>query len=124
MMHNLIESDFHCEAGQLGLFESSKQRKNLAELYPGQHLDNLIPGLLVMAKTAAVHQELVERCRMRNRERYYFAINGCKPKKRQGLIKADMERTRRGAWKSLAGTKYCATNQPDSLPWPSLRDWQ
>ncbi len=52
-----------------------------------------------MAKTAAANQELVNQFKNREVQKFYLAISGKKPKKKQGLIKGDMESARRGAWK-------------------------
>ena len=88
--------------GEAGLFERVKQGQGLQELYPVHRLDKVTSGLLVMAKTALVNQELVDQFKNREAEKYYLAISNKKPKKKQGLIKGDMESARRGAWKLLA----------------------
>lgn len=95
-------TSFHSEDGVLGLFETVKQAQGLAELYPVHRLDKVTSGLLVMAKTAAANQELVNQFKNREVQKFYLAISGKKPKKKQGLIKGDMEPARRGAWKLLA----------------------
>lgn len=93
-------TSFHSEEGQ-GLFETVKQQQNLKELYPVHRLDKVTSGLLVMAKTAAVNHELTEQFQQRKVQKFYLAISDKKPKKKQGLIKGDMESARRGAWKLL-----------------------
>lgn len=92
---------FHSEDGVRGLFETIKQTEGLLELYPVHRLDKVTSGLLVMAKTAMVNHELVKQFKDRQIEKYYLAISAKKPKKKQGLIKGDMESARRGAWKLL-----------------------
>jgi tRNA pseudouridine32 synthase/23S rRNA pseudouridine746 synthase len=92
-------TNFHSEDGQIGLFETVKQHLGLQELYPVHRLDKVTSGILVMAKTASVNQELVEQFKNRQVEKFYLAISSKKPKKKQGLIKGDMESARRGAWK-------------------------
>ena len=112
VVYNLIEDNenfiiiykkpntsFHSEDGQTGLFETVKQCQGLQELYPVHRLDKVTSGLLIMAKTASVNQELVDQFKHRQVEKYYLAISDKKPKKKQGLIKGDMESARRGAWK-------------------------
>jgi tRNA pseudouridine32 synthase/23S rRNA pseudouridine746 synthase len=92
---------FHCEANTLGLFEYVKQQEKLSELYPVHRLDKVTSGLLVMAKTAAANQELVNQFAERRIEKYYLAVSDKKPKKKQGLVKGDMASSRRGAYKLL-----------------------
>lgn len=92
---------FHSEDGLRGLFETVKQAEGLSELYPVHRLDKVTSGLLVMAKTAAVNQELVDQFKQRQVQKFYLAISAKKPKKKQGLIKGDMEPARRGAWKLM-----------------------
>lgn len=93
--------NFHCENNVLGLFECIKKHEGLSELYPVHRLDKVTSGLLVMAKTAAVNQELVQQFAKRQVQKYYLAISDKKPKKKQGLIKGDMTASRRGAYKLL-----------------------
>jgi tRNA pseudouridine32 synthase / 23S rRNA pseudouridine746 synthase len=95
-------TSFHSEDGERGLFETVKQTQGLAELYPVHRLDKVTSGLLVMAKTATANQELVNQFKNREIQKFYLAISAKKPKKKQGLIKGDMESARRGAWKLLA----------------------
>lgn len=95
-------TNFHSEQGERGLFETVKQTQGLTELYPVHRLDKVTSGLLVMAKTAAANQELVNQFKRREVQKFYLAISAKKPKKKQGLIKGDMEPARRGAWKLLA----------------------
>ena len=94
-------ASFHSENNERGLFETVKQCEGLQELYPVHRLDKVTSGILVMAKTAAANQELVKQFKDREVEKYYLAISPKKPKKKQGLIKGDMEAARRGAWKLL-----------------------
>lgn len=104
-------TSFHSENGQAGLFERVKQGQGLEELYPVHRLDKITSGVLVMAKTAAANHELVEQFKDRQVEKYYLAISAKKPKKKQGLIKGDMEPARRGAWKLLPGHNNPAITQ-------------
>jgi tRNA pseudouridine32 synthase/23S rRNA pseudouridine746 synthase len=92
---------FHDDENQQGFFNQVKQFLALEKLYPVHRLDKMTSGLLIVAKTkdAAVQfQRLFEE---RNIEKYYLAISDKKPIKKQGLIKGDMEKSRRGMWKIL-----------------------
>ena len=78
-----------------------KAQLSLTELYPVHRLDKMTSGLIIVAKnsaTARAFQQLFEQHQV---EKYYLAIANGKPKKKQGLIKGDMEKSRRGMWKLL-----------------------
>ena len=94
-------TSFHSDTGEAGLFETVKQREQYAELYPVHRLDKVTSGLLVMAKNAQTNRALLDQFRLRQIEKYYLAISHKKPKKKQGLIKGDMQAARRGAWKLI-----------------------
>lgn len=102
---------FHSEDGSAGLFETVKQIQGVAELYPVHRLDKVTSGLLVMAKNAVTNQALVEQFRDRQIEKFYLAISAKKPKKKQGLIRGDMEAARRGAWKLMPSLNNPAVTQ-------------
>lgn len=102
---------FHCEELSPGLFATVKEREGLSTLYPVHRLDKVTSGLLVMAKTAAANQQLVDQFAQRLIQKFYLAISDKKPKKKQGTIKGDMEKTRRGAWKLVPARNHPAITQ-------------
>ncbi len=71
----------------------------IKELYTIHRLDIITSGLLVFAKSKGVAAELSRQFRERLIEKYYIAISDRRPKKKQGLIKGDIVKARRGAWK-------------------------
>jgi tRNA pseudouridine32 synthase/23S rRNA pseudouridine746 synthase len=104
--------NFHDE-GKLGegLFNRIKQELNLAQLYPVHRLDKMTSGLLILAKNksaAVMFQQLFCAHKI---EKYYLAISDKKPKKKQGLIKGDMIKSRRSSWKLLRTMNNPATTQ-------------
>jgi len=102
---------FHDEENQQGFFNQIKASLPINELYPVHRLDKMTSGLLIVAKnksTAIQFQQLFEN---RNIEKYYLAISDKKPAKKQGLIKGDMEKSRRGMWKLLRSQKNPAISQ-------------
>lgn len=110
------ESDFHDEGNKgEGLFNQVKNTlqsvdKN-SELYPVHRLDKMTSGLLIFAKnlqTAQTFQTLFEQHKI---QKYYLALSNKKPKKKQGLIKGDMAKSRRSAWKLLRSQKNPAITQ-------------
>jgi len=104
-------ANFHSENGERGLFETVKQSQGLLELYPVHRLDKVTSGLLVMAKNATANQDLINQFKKREVQKFYLAISAKKPKKKQGLIKGDMESARRGAWKLIPTTNNPALTQ-------------
>lgn len=104
-------TNFHSEAGDLGLFETIKQGETAGQLFPVHRLDKVTSGLLVMAKTPIVNHQLTAAFRHRQVQKYYLAISTKKPNKKQGLIKGDMTPARRGAWKLLPTASNPAITQ-------------
>lgn len=104
-------TNFHSESGELGLFETVKQQEGFTELFPVHRLDKVTSGLLVMAKTLEINQQLTSAFRLRQVQKFYLAISAKKPNKKQGLIKGDMVPSRRGAWKLLTTQNNPAETQ-------------
>lgn len=93
---------FHDE-GDLnsGLFNQVKKSLNLTELYPVHRLDKITSGLLLFAKNKLTANHFLTLFNEHKIEKYYLALSDQKPKKKQGIIKGDMVKSRRGAWKLL-----------------------
>lgn len=104
-------ASFHSDSGDTGLFETVKQQEGFTELYPVHRLDKVTSGLLVMAKTQVVNQQLVDAFSQRQVQKFYLAISAKKPTKKQGMIKGDMAPARRGAWKLVASQENPAVTQ-------------
>ncbi len=98
--------NFHDE-GDIGsgLFSLVKQQvkaaNSTAELYPVHRLDKMTSGLVIFAKTLASAQVFGQLFDEHHIEKYYLAISDKKPRKKQGLIKGDMAKSRRGMFKLL-----------------------
>lgn len=93
-----------------GVFNQLKDQTGL-DLFPVHRLDTLTSGLLICAKNktaAAKFGALFEKHEM---EKYYVAISDSKPKKKQGMIKGDMEKARSGNWKLTTSTSNPAITQ-------------
>jgi tRNA pseudouridine32 synthase / 23S rRNA pseudouridine746 synthase len=88
-----------------GLFSQAKQQLKsqcgLTELYPVHRLDKMTSGLIIVAKNSATARAFQQRFEQHQVQKYYLAIAQGKPKKKQGLIKGDMVKSRRGMWKLL-----------------------
>jgi len=90
---------FHQEKEQLGFFQLVKNQLAVEELFPVHRLDKMTSGLLILALKKDIAQQFQQLFEQKNVEKYYLAISDKKPLKKQGLIKGDMEKSRRGMWK-------------------------
>tara|TARA_R110001592_G_scaffold62867_3_gene192507 strand:- start:801 stop:1511 length:711 start_codon:yes stop_codon:yes gene_type:complete len=110
------EVNFHDEGEHgAGLFSQVqhylRQQFNIVELYPIHRLDKMTSGLLIFAKnseSAKIFGKLFEAHKI---EKYYLAISDQKPTKKQGLIKGDMAKSRRGMFKLMRTMNNPATTQ-------------
>ena len=82
-----------------GFFNQVKEQFALNELYPVHRLDKITSGLMIMATTKPSARQFQQLFSQHKIEKYYLAISDKKPKKKQGLIKGDMSKSRRGMYK-------------------------
>lgn len=101
----------HKDDGDTMLVAEVAQSLGLLQLFLVHRLDKMTSGLLLLAKTTAVARELASLFAERKIEKYYLALADKKPKKKQGTIKGDMERSRRSAWKLLPTSNNPAITQ-------------
>jgi len=95
-------SNFHDEADLgSGLFNQVKAQLNLDELYPVHRLDKMTSGAIIFATNQNSARQFQQLFSQHKVEKYYLAISDKKPGKKQGLIKGDMIKSRRGSWKLL-----------------------
>lgn len=90
--------------------EQQSQDKEV-ELYPVHRLDKMTSGLVIFAKTLACAQIFGQLFKDHDIEKYYLAIADKKPSKKQGLIKGDMGKSRRGMFKILRTMENPAITQ-------------
>ncbi|WP_281556209.1 TIGR01621 family pseudouridine synthase [Thalassomonas sp. RHCl1] len=104
--------NFHDEdnLGQ-GLFNLVKAQLKQSELYPVHRLDKMTSGLVIFAKSLSSAQAFQQMFAAHQVEKYYLALSDKKPNKKQGLIKGDMAKSRRGSWKLLRTTENPAISQ-------------
>ncbi|MGR5488912.1 pseudouridine synthase, partial [Vibrio alfacsensis] len=74
-------------------------------------LDKMTSGLLILAKRAEVAAQFSRLFEQRDIDKYYLAIGSKKPKKKQGSIIGDMERSRRSSWKLVNSKNNPAVTQ-------------
>lgn len=72
-----------------------------ARLWPVHRLDTPTSGILLMARSKADAATLARLFHRRQVVKYYVALTGRRPARKQGTVIGDMARTRRKAWKLL-----------------------
>ncbi|PMH46713.1 RNA pseudouridine synthase [Vibrio sp. 10N.286.49.B3] len=105
----------HKDDGDTMLLQEVGKITGDQQLYLVHRLDKMTSGILLLARCQSAARELSQLFADRNVNKYYLAIGSKKPKKKQGLIKGDMERSRRSAWKLLASQNNPALTQFFSL---------
>ena len=87
---------------QLGIIVQLQQLLSTSSpLFPVHRLDKDTSGLLLVARNKSAAAALGELFSQRQIEKYYLALAGNKPKKKQGLIQGDMAKSRNGNYKLL-----------------------
>jgi len=107
--------NFHSEDGEFGVVVAVEKFLN-QKLYSVHRLDKMTSGLLLLAKSSALANELSNLFKTQQIQKYYLAISDKKPKKKQGLIKGGMEKSRRSMWKLTAKRDNLAITQFFSYP--------
>jgi len=91
---------FHNENDIKGIF--SQLKKTLGyDIWPVHRLDKITSGLLIFAKNKAVAATFGDLFENKALNKVYIAISDKKPKKKQGKIVGDMQKTRGGSWKLI-----------------------
>lgn len=109
--------DFHDEGNiGSGFFSQVKKSLNLETLFPVHRLDKMTSGLIILAKNQQCAQHFGKLFSEHTIEKFYLAISDQKPNKKQGLIKGDMAKSRRGSWKLLRTSANPAVSQFFSYP--------
>lgn len=90
--------NFHSE-DKAGLVVLVQEKFCIENLYPVHRLDKMTSGLVLFAKNKRAAQAFSVLFENRKIEKYYLALSLRKPKKKQGWIKGDMVKARRGDYK-------------------------
>ncbi|MDP5253612.1 MULTISPECIES: TIGR01621 family pseudouridine synthase [unclassified Vibrio] len=109
------EISVHKDQQEHGLVETVSAVLGLPNLYLVHRLDKMTSGLLILATQAQAAAELAQCFAKREIDKFYLAISAHKPKKKQGLICGDMEKSRRSAWKLMKSQQNPAVTQFFSL---------
>jgi len=116
VVHKSAGVNFHDE-GALGsgLFSQVKvhliKHTDIVDLYPVHRLDKMTSGLIIFATNQASAKHFGELFQQHKIEKYYIAISDKKPTKKQGLIKGDMIKSRRGMFKLMRTMENPAITQ-------------
>ncbi|WP_172562291.1 TIGR01621 family pseudouridine synthase [Vibrio furnissii] len=105
----------HKDDGDTMLLQEVAKQSGDAQLYLVHRLDKMTSGILLLARNAKAASELSKGFAERQVEKFYLALGSKKPRKKQGLISGDMERSRRASWKLLTSQTNPAVTQFFSL---------
>jgi len=94
---------FHNQEDQLGVHSLLKKQLN-TDIWPVHRLDKLTSGILLFAKSRQAAKRLGQLFEQKEIFKTYIALSDKKPKKKQGHIVGDMQKSRSGSWK-LCKTK-------------------
>lgn len=115
------EISVHRDEQAVGLTEIVAKQLGVPQVWLVHRLDKLTSGLLILAlnkDAAAYFYSLFE---MRQIEKTYLALSTQKPKKKQGRVIGDMQKSRNGVWKlchtreNPAMTKFTTESLAPSL---------
>lgn len=84
-------------------------------VYPVHRLDKPTSGLLLVAHTEIGNKTLSMAFAQRRIQKTYWAVSDQKPKKKQGWVKGDMDKSRRGQFKLLRSQENPAITQFSSF---------
>ena len=90
---------FNDEEKLTGLFTELKI--NYTGIYSIHRLDKVTSGLIIIGKSELAAKEFGLLFSRNEIKKIYLAISDRKPKKKQGLVKGDMCKSRNGSWKLL-----------------------
>ncbi|WP_137937542.1 TIGR01621 family pseudouridine synthase [Chitinivorax sp. B] len=103
--------EFHRQSDQQSLIDRIRAECGLQTLFPVHRLDKVTSGLVIFAKSQAVASELGWQFETGQIEKYYLALSDRAPRKKQGLIKGDMQKGRGGAWRLSSSVENPAITQ-------------
>lgn len=101
----------HKDQQAVGFTEMVAKQLGVEQVWLVHRLDKITSGLLILAlnKTAAANfYQLFEQHKI---QKTYWAISDKKPKKKQGKIVGDMQKSRNGAWKLCHSKENPAVTQ-------------
>ncbi len=106
----------HKDDGDTSLLLELAKESGDKQLYLVHRLDKMTSGILLIARHQLAASELSQAFANRTVQKFYLAIGVKKPKKKQGAVIGDMQRSRRASWKLLNSKENPAVTQFFSLP--------
>lgn len=88
----------HTEGDELGIVVLASEFFQ-RPLWPVHRLDKVTSGILLLATSAAGAARLGELFAQQHIHKTYVAQSSSRPKKKQGTIQGDMEKSRQGSWR-------------------------
>lgn len=101
----------HKDEAEIGLTERVAKQLGVPQVWLVHRLDKITSGLLILAlnkEAAAYFYQLFEQHQI---QKTYWALSNGKPKKKQGKIVGDMQKSRSGAWKLCHSKENPAVTQ-------------
>lgn len=92
------ESYHNDQVGDQGFFNQVKSALKV-DLYSVHRLDKDTSGIMLFALSRISHKILLDLFSNRKIKKTYFALSDKKPKKKQGIVKGDIQATRGGSYK-------------------------
>ncbi len=89
----------HRDQDEHGLTEQLAQQLGIERLWLIHRLDKCTSGVLLLSLNAETATQFGQMFANKTVRKTYWAISDRKPSKKQGWVKGDMEKSRRGAWK-------------------------
>ena len=86
-------------AYQEGVVALSKRVLNDERIFPIHRLDKMTSGLMIFTRHAEANRELSIALAEKRVEKYYLGLSRLKPKKKQGSVIGDMQKSRSGCYK-------------------------
>lgn len=111
----------HRDEQAVGLTEIVAKQLDVPQVWLVHRLDKLTSGLLILALNKDAASYFYALFEQRQIEKSYLALSNHKPKKKQGSVVGDMQKSRNGAWKlchtreNPAITKFTSKSLAPSL---------
>ncbi|HEX3019235.1 MAG TPA: pseudouridine synthase [Chitinispirillaceae bacterium] len=90
--------NFHTSSETPGLVQKLRQDLGYHQLYPVHRLDTMTSGIIIFAKNKESVRELAAQFREHCIDKFYIALGGTHPRKKQGTVIGDMKKGRNGEW--------------------------
>ena len=112
----------HKDQSEIGLTTLLARQLNVPQVWLVHRLDKVTSGLLILALNAESAAEFFRLFSEHHIQKTYLALSNQKPKKKQGLIVGDMQKSRNGAWKLCQSKENPAITRFESVSCePNLR---